>query len=73
MYDARLLLIGRSELSEPRRRELEKLEGQVRYLPVDVSRLEGATQAVRDAKGNIRRLERRYSRRGRTAGWIDPE
>ncbi len=49
-YDARLLLVGRSELSEPRRRELERLGDKVVYLRVDVSRLEGATQAVRLAK-----------------------
>jgi acyl transferase domain-containing protein/acyl carrier protein len=49
-YDARLLLIGRSELSELRRHELEKLGDQVLYLQADVSRLEGATQAVHVAK-----------------------
>ena len=50
MYDARLLLIGRSELSEPKCRELQRFGAHVHYLRTDVSRLEGATQAVRDAK-----------------------
>ena len=49
-YDARLLLIGRSELSEPKRQQLQKLGDQVLYLRADVSRLAGASQAVRDAK-----------------------
>ena len=50
MYDARLLLIGRSELSEHRRQQLEKLGDQVLYLQADVSRLEGAIEAVHVAK-----------------------
>ena len=45
-----LLLTGRSELSEPKRRQLEKLGDQVLYLRADVSRLAGASQAVHDAK-----------------------
>ena len=49
-YDARLLLTGRSELSEPKRHQLEKLGDQVLYLQGDVSRLAGARQAVHDAK-----------------------
>jgi polyketide synthase PksN len=49
-YDARLLLIGRSELNGPRRYELEKLGDQVLYLRADVSRLEGAAEAVQVAK-----------------------
>ncbi|MDT7816741.1 MAG: polyketide synthase PksN, partial [Acidobacteriaceae bacterium] len=49
-YDARLLLTGRSELSEAKRRELEKLGDQVLYLRADVSRLAGASQAVHEAK-----------------------
>ena len=50
MYDARLLLVGRSELTEPKQRELQKLGDQVLYLRADVSRSEGANQAVRAAK-----------------------
>ena len=50
MYDARLLLIGRSELSESSHQELEKFGDQVLYLRADVSRLEGAIQAVQVAK-----------------------
>jgi hypothetical protein len=50
MYNARLLLIGRSELSEPKRQEVQRFGGHVHYLRADVSRLEEATQAVRDAK-----------------------
>src|SRR4029077_16676263 len=57
MYDARLLLIGRSELSEPRRWEIEKLGGQVLSLRGDVRRLEEATTAVRDAKGRYGGLD----------------
>ena len=49
-YDARLLLTGRSELSEPKRRQLEKLGDQVLYLRADMSRLAGASQAVHDTK-----------------------
>jgi polyketide synthase PksN len=49
-YDARLLLIGRSELSDAKCRELEKLGDQVVYVRADVSQSEGASQAVRDAK-----------------------
>ena len=49
-YDARLLLVGRSELSKSKRHLLESLGDQVLYLQADVSRLAGASQAVNDAK-----------------------
>ena len=73
IYDARLLLIGRSELSESRRREIEEIGDQVLYLRADVSRLDASEAGCARSEATIRRIERSYSRRGRTAGWIDPE
>jgi polyketide synthase PksN len=49
-YDARLVLAGRSELSESKRAQLEELGPSVLYVRADVSTMDGASQAIRLAK-----------------------
>ena len=49
-YDARLVLIGRSELNETKRLELELLGDHAVYVRADISTMDGAEYAIRQAK-----------------------
>jgi len=55
-YDARLLLIGRSELSDEKARRLQELQdkgGRVSYLQADVTKLDEVKRALRLAKQRL--------------------
>ncbi|MDD2708609.1 MAG: SDR family NAD(P)-dependent oxidoreductase [Verrucomicrobiae bacterium] len=56
-WDARLVLAGRSELGDEKRRQLESFGGKIHYCRADVSDPEGARRAVGEARERFGRLD----------------